>query len=100
MTYDKNVRPIKLRTKEYFDVAYVDGYIDGHLYLLASDDQRKVFPTYYVLGNAGPLQTYDEFQKALARAPKIHKAAHKLAERSVKAIPAGTKIGPHHPPIL
>jgi hypothetical protein len=98
MTYEGSIRAGKMRAKEYGNVAYVDGYIDGHLYLMASDDQRGEWPIYYVFGNEDILQTYDEFKAALLLAPKLHKRAHASAEKLVSKL--GEGIGFHHPPIL
>jgi hypothetical protein len=99
-TYAETVRVAKLRAKQYSEVAYVDGYVAGHLYLLASDEERKAVPIYYIFGYDNVLQTYDEFKKALSKAPKIHKRAHASAERLTKRSKLASGIGLHHPPIL
>ena len=100
LTYHRKIRPAKLHSKEYVDVAYVDGFIDGHLYLLSSDEERKAFPLYYVFGDKGPLQSYNQFKKVLVQATRLHNAAHKAAQKWVEQVRPGRGIALHHPPVL
>jgi hypothetical protein len=90
----------KMRERSFSDVAYIDGYIDGHLYLLASDDERAAFPTYYVFGYEGALRSNTAFRKVLSKASSIHKRAHSAAEKLVRT--TGVKKGTvlHHPALL
>jgi hypothetical protein len=44
----ERIRKEKLQAKNYFDVAYVDGYINGLFFLLADDDMQEALPLFYV----------------------------------------------------
>src|SRR6266487_1632177 len=49
-TYEFHLRPAKVRAREYGEVAYIDGYVAGHLYFLGDDALRRLTPRYYVYG--------------------------------------------------
>jgi hypothetical protein len=97
--YEKG-RKANLRARNYLDVAYIDGYINGHFYLVAPAEGRQACPIFYVFGCAEELTTFDQFRKALRRARKFHRGAFLRAESLLKRYPPGAGIQLHHPPIL
>lgn len=66
-------------------VAYVEGYINGLLFLVADDDLREKLPLYYLHDSHGDLHTYQEYLEAAKEfaeaAPEVHAYATKQAER-------------------
>jgi hypothetical protein len=99
-SYSKTVRPAKLRERAYATVAYVDGYINGHLYFVMAGKDRRDCPLYYVFGCPNELRSYAEFRRALRRAPRLHKAAHMMAVEFVKRNQIREGMVFHHPPVL
>ena len=95
--YDE-IKKAKLKIKKYFDVAYIDGYINGLLYLLADDRFRKFMPLYYVFGSDEDLSTEAKFKKTVAKAQKIHKASYVSATEIVKKYNSAEVL--HHTPFL
>jgi SIR2-like domain len=96
--YD-SIRAENLRARRYWDVAYVEGYMNGLMYLLADGDARAKLPFYFIYGLEGQPVTLAEYKKALKTSAIPHKRAKALAERIVRE-----KLGPgddlHHTPFL
>lgn len=85
------LRRAKLEAKEYEDVAYVDGYVNGLAFLTADDAEREAIPLYVVFGHDGTLSSHEEFREAAARAASLDADAHEHAEQRAAALPAGTR---------
>jgi hypothetical protein len=96
-TYEFHLRPAKLRGREYGEVAYIDGYVAGHLYFLGDDELRRLTPRYYVYG-CDDVRSITELRMTLRRLDNTRSRAHALARRIVGQIPAGMTL--HHPPVL
>lgn len=79
-------RKTKLASRAYKDVAYIDGYVCGHKYLI-SEETRKRLPLYYVFGNRKPLVDFKDYEPVAARASDLHKAAYRFAENFAKRHP-------------
>jgi hypothetical protein len=97
-TYEFHLRPEKLRGRHYGEVAYIDGYVAGHLYFLGDDQLRRLTPLYYVYGPDRFIRSFTELRKTLRRPDNIPSRARALARRIVAGIPKGMTL--HHPPIL
>jgi len=41
----------KCKAKRYMDIVYVEGYIDGLMYLLVKEKKLNRLPRYFVFGN-------------------------------------------------
>ena len=95
----KSIRAENVHAGRYVDVAYIDGFMNGLVYLLADDEGRAHLPFYFVYGLAGQPGTLAQYKRALRRFTKLHKRAIALAERMVRE-----KLGPgdelHHTPFL
>lgn len=73
------LRKKKVKSRSYFDVAYIDGYLNGVSFLWLDDKMRKKVPVFYLYGSDQNLNNPKLFLKLLKKAPKIHKEAFKLA---------------------
>ena len=95
----KSIRADNLRAGRHVDVAYIDGYMNGLVYLLAGNEARDHLPFYFVYGLADQPVNMTQYKKALRTAANRHKGAAALAERIVRE-----KLGPgdalHHTPFL
>jgi hypothetical protein len=98
--YDE-LRRDRLRQGRYDDVAYIDGYQNGLLLLLASETERKHVPIYYTYGVDEHPRSFRAYKRMLSRAEGIHKAAFKFSQRLVSRkhmdVPG---IVYHHTPFL
>jgi hypothetical protein len=73
-----------LKKKRYFDVAYIEGYINGMAFLLADDKVRKFMPRYFIFGIEEQPNTYNKYSRLRRNAFKLHKTAYKQAQRMVE----------------
>ena len=87
--------------KKWWDVAYVEGYIDGHLFTVLTDKERKYFPRYYDLGLNEKYRNIKEYQKSLLIAKGRKKSISKYALDYVeKNVPDKSIILQHTPFLL
>ncbi len=86
-----------IRAREYYDAAYIEGYLNGLYCLLDSECDENV-PIYYVFGSGKDLRTYEEFESEHARAAQLHRAAFAKAKKDVRNIPDSYVV--HHFPFL
>jgi SIR2-like domain len=94
-------REKRIKAKAYDDVAYIDGYINGLVYLLADDDGRKALPLYYVYGAEHLAFSQSDYVQMRKKASKIHKAAYKHAiELSKRYIGGDPNMTLRHTPFL
>jgi hypothetical protein len=99
--YD-DMRRERLRERRYHDVAYIDGYVNGLIALLAPKTARKFAPILYVFGAKDHPSSIAALKRTLVRAPNIHKRAYVMSKRLVKERLGGGKAGVvfHHTPFL
>jgi hypothetical protein len=95
-SYDK-IKKDNLRRGRYDDVAYIEGYSNGLLYLPLDDKGRKGMPLYFNFGMP-EMRTLKEFKKALA-SKRRHKASLALAKKLV-AKQVKYKDVLHHTPFI
>jgi NAD-dependent SIR2 family protein deacetylase len=99
-TYE-DLRKKKIRKKEYFDVAYIEGYINGLIYILSDDKNRKRLPLYYMFGVNKQPRTITEYRKLSKKAKSLHKTSYTHAKNIVaKKIPDNIELVLHHPPFI
>jgi hypothetical protein len=79
-----SIRAENLRARRYLDVAYIEGYINGLLYLLFDDAAPAHIPYYFVFGLRDQSANLAQYKKALRSLPRPHKAANALAGRLVR----------------
>ena len=94
----ERIRKRKLREKNYFDVAYVEGYRSGLMFLLTDDEMRDSLPLYYTFGAKYGAVTLEEFKRYRRGARRMHKAAFKQAQEMTKR--AGSDFVFRHLPLL
>jgi hypothetical protein len=91
------IKKDNLRRRRYDDVAYIEGYMNGLLYLLLDDKGRKAIPLYFNFAMP-EICTLNEFKRALA-SRKRHKASLSFAKKLV-AKGLGPKDVLHHTPFI
>ncbi len=73
--------------------------MNGLIYLLADDTERKHMPFYFVYGLDGQPTTLAQYRRAIRLKPAAHKAARVLATRVVRErLGSGDEL--HHTPFL
>lgn len=98
--YDE-IRKDCLRNKSYTDVAYIDGYQNGLLLLLATTSQRKHVPIYYIFGAKEQPCNLRDYKRMLSRSDVIHKSAFNVCRNLVRTRGLSTPgIVFHHTPFL
>jgi hypothetical protein len=96
-TYEQ-LRAERLHHRHYGEVAYIDGYLAGLDFLLGDEKQRPP-SAFYLFGHKAPLMRPEQFLAACNDAARMHKSAHREAQRIAAAhAPYGTI--PHHKPML
>jgi hypothetical protein len=96
--YEK-IRADNLKRTRYLDVAYIDGYMNGMIFLLLNDEERKDLPYYYVYGVKEQPRTLDAYKAAVKNLKSHHKSALRLARRMFSDR-LGIRDVPHHRPFL
>jgi hypothetical protein len=92
----------KLKAKKYEDVAYIEGYLNGLLFLLLTEKEKDEFkhpPLYYAFG-ADIIPEFKDFKKIIKKLPKMHKASYLRTKQLVDKLSASEGIVFHHPPWL
>lgn len=95
--YEK-IKKEKTKYRKYGDVAYVEGYINGLSYLLASDKNRKYLPYYYVFGSKENIRSFSRYVRLSKRASVLHKSSYKWAKKNAERLGEGMTY--HHTPFL
>jgi hypothetical protein len=95
-TYDR-LRKARLKSRCYHDVAYIDGFRNGLLFILGERDQDEI-PLYYVFGARQQPMCFDEYRRLRRTADNLHKTAYRFAERLVAGYSPG--LIAHHTPFL
>ena len=97
-----NMKSKFLKNKSYIDVAYIEGYLNGLIYLLLDEAEREdgYIPLYYAFGEKEDLVTFTNFKDFLKAKPEAHKASLKSAKRIIASVDAPETIAFHHPPWL
>lgn len=93
VAYDR-LRKTALRRHMYSEAAYILGYADALLYLLAPDEARRDAPLYYAFGCGVGFRTLSEYRSALGHLGEWHKASYKEARRWADL--HGEMTEPHH----
>ena len=93
----------KLRDRNYEDVAYIEGYINGLIFLQLSDEEKDELrhpPLYYAFGVKKDLHILEDFEDVIENLPQLHKASYRRARRMVRELKSTSEIVFHHPPWL
>jgi hypothetical protein len=99
-TYQFDIRPRKLAGRRYHDVAYIDGYVNGLMYLLMDNKGRKAIPIYFAFGNKSPIPNFNHYMRALKTRNSSSSAEHRWAVKTARNLPDNEDLVSHHTPFL
>jgi NAD-dependent SIR2 family protein deacetylase len=96
-SYDDTIKE-RLHKGNYNDVAYFSGYRNGLICFLLDEQQResKPVPLYFMFGCKADIMNFEQYIKLEKKASRLHKSAHKLAEKLTGKVPEGLVF--HHTP--
>lgn len=81
----------------YEDVAYLQGQLDAYFFIVASDEVRQSFPSYFVFGVEEAILTEEAFLEDASRAAELHPKAYERA-RTILEKHGGDGLAIHHTP--
>jgi hypothetical protein len=79
-------------------VAYIEGYMNGLCFLLASDEDRKKMPLYYVAGYEGDLRKPEEYKEAAPKFEELNSKTYEYARGEAAKLAPGV-VFQHMPSI-
>lgn len=79
-------------------VAYIEGYINGLLFLIADDDERSNLPIFYVHGSDEHLRTKDDYEGVAGKFPELSPEAWEFAKHHAERLAPGVVF--QHLPVL
>ena len=88
-----------LAARNYWEVAYIEGFMNGLLYFLSSDKKDPKLPLYYLFGT-GDITDFRDYRELAKNARTLHKSAYSLAARVVAKRIHTAGISLHHIPFL
>ncbi len=97
-SYKKTIKKKKTQ-RRWFDVAYLQGYMNGHFFVLADEETNLNFPRYYDLGSGTESQTLGEYLNSLNKTEGRKKSITAYAMNSKMRIPDKSIVA-HHPAFL
>lgn len=91
-----------IKNKSYNNAAYIEGYLNGLIYLLLDDEEREELyvPIYFAFGAKEDFFNFEDFKSFLELNPKAHKASLKSAKKIIASVKNPESIVFHHPPWL
>jgi hypothetical protein len=95
-TYN-HARQGAIRTRNYWDAAYIEGYMNGLLSLELPPELVLQIPLYFVWGSDAPMLAFAEFVHDVRIAEDLHKTA---TRRAVAIVRSAGGYDPVHPPSL
>jgi len=92
----------KLRARNYPDVAYIEGYVNGLIYLLMAPSEREstAIPMYYAFGTSDDLTDIGSFLACFGESRVPHKAARRSALAKIASFAEPDSMVVQHPPWL
>jgi hypothetical protein len=99
MSYEKLLDK-RRRNRKWYDVAYIMGYLNGHVFVLLNSEERKNFPRYLDLGLGNELRTLEEYQDSLSIMEGRKKSIINYASNVVKKRLPDKSLVPQHTPFL
>jgi hypothetical protein len=97
LAYEKRRKEAQ-HAKNYADVAYIDGYMNGHVSFLAPPAMRRYVPMFFLFGHDAPIKSLAAYKRLLKKAPVLHRAASRAARRIVTKKLGSVSAVIHHPP--
>ncbi len=99
ITY-KNLISKKRKSREWYDVAYLTGYLNAHVFALANSEERKYFPRYLDLSLNNEVRILNDYKKSTSIAKGRKKSISNYASKFVKRMIHDESMIPHHPPFI
>lgn len=89
----------KISQGKYEDVSYIEGYINGLVFLLMDDHARSIsqIPLYYSPGIDQDMFSISDYKNNIKNIPAAHKRAYKRACAYIKRQNTANGIEYHHP---
>ena len=103
MMYYEELKKVAIENNRYHDVAYIEGYVNGLLYLQISEKkEREIMPTFYLYGNENEITDLETFSLELEKRDikMSSPEAYFLAVQIIDDINNDPDITIHHPPYL
>jgi hypothetical protein len=97
-THDKLLKQKQAR-KKWYDVAYLNGYLNGYTFVIADENIRQCIPYYFNLSTNEGFYTFKEYKKSLTTTQRKRKSITKYASEFIKQYPHPDAIV-HHTPFL
>jgi NAD-dependent SIR2 family protein deacetylase len=88
-----------LAAGNYWEVAYIEGFMNGLVYLLSSNKKTPKLPLYYLFGT-GDITNLRDYRKLARHARNLHKSAYSFAVRVVANRIHTEGVSLHHTPFL
>jgi len=73
------------KKRNYKEVAYIEGFINGLLYFIFSDEDRLTLPLYFLFG-CRPITTLQEYKELAKQAQYRHKSSYRFAEMMARDV--------------
>lgn len=86
------------KSSNYWDLAYIEGYINALVYVISDDDTKKEFPKFYLPNATRELRSHDDLFEMLEEVEKINDEYREYARKIVNGY--NNDIVVHHTPIL
>lgn len=99
-SYTKKIRKDLSKVKNYADLAYVDGYIEGLTIPLFEDFELEEFPLFYLFGK-GATNDIKLFWETISENKIYHKSSEKYGRQFFKELlKKDNKLIAHHRPFI
>lgn len=89
-----------VRRRRYWDGSYIEGYINGLIFLLSDNASKWDIPLFYMPGAPAeaPTGTSTQLKRLYSRGKRLHKTAYREAERIAARYDEAIVV--HHPATL
>jgi hypothetical protein len=99
-SYDQMLPNLR-KAKRFADVAYVEGYLNGLIFLIsAGSDKKPMNPPLYFAFGAQDIFSLTAFSRLFQGGAIPHKAARRYATRMIAEFSVPSQVEFHHPPWL
>jgi hypothetical protein len=93
----ERIRNTHRRRRNYWDMAYTEGYMNGVMLVATPEDLTKMIPLYFIFGVEDQPTSFTAYSRLAAKAASLHRTSFDQASKFVKRL--GSLVV-HHPPFL